>query len=573
MVAVLVLLAGTVIPLQAATLHVPRDFKTIQAALDAAKPGDTVRVEPGTYPERLRLKERVTLQSVGDDTLGKRGLKRAEATILDGGGAEAKGPGVVMAQGAVLDGFTVTRVGLFDQKEYDKHYATQGENLPDDRGAVGADKDYPAVGLPGVTATVRHCIVHDNGHAGIGCMGKKNASWVTKNVVYRNMGGGIGVADGATPTVEENKCFNNLRAGIGNRNSAGLIRNNECFDNVRAGIGIREGAKPIVRGNKCYKNRRAGIGNRMEGTAPLIEDNDCYQNAMAGIGSRDGASPLIRGNRCYENTLAGIGSRDGARPVISGNKCYRNKEAGIGTQLGAKAFIAHNECYENERAGIGQRNDAETILDGNYVHHNKKAGIGFDECKAGKSTVVHNKVIDNGQVAIGIQGGWKVRLASNELSRKDGLPPIVMVFKGSEAEFSDNLIRGSGVAGIRTEGTVRIVNNRFECPSLRKGGGPPQFAVWGLPGADIVFLDNKVSGWRHALFAEKAAVIASRNEVSDYWQVGIRVNQPTASVTAIGNVFWSEPGHPGVNITGDQGIVEDNRVEKRRPGSESKKEP
>jgi hypothetical protein len=554
-------------------LHVPRDFKTIQAAIDAAKPGDTVRVEPGTYPERLRLKERVTLQSTGDGTPGKRGLKRAEATILDGGGAEAKGPGVVMAQGAVLDGFTVTRVGLFDQKEYDKHYATQGENLPDDRGAVGAGKDFPAVGIPDVTAAVKHCIVHDNGHAGIGCTGKNNASWVTKNVVYRNMGGGIGVADGATPTVEENQCFNNLRAGIGNRNSAGFILKNECFDNVRAGIGIREGARPIVRGNKCYKNRRAGIGNRMEGTAPLIEDNDCYQNAMAGIGSRDGAAPLIRGNRCYENTLAGIGSRDGARPVIFGNKCYRNKEAGIGTQLGAKAFIAHNECYENERAGIGQRSDAETILGGNHVHHNKQAGIGFDECKSGKSTVVHNKVIDNDLVAVGIQSGWKVRLASNELSRKDGLPPIVMVFKGSEAEFSDNVIRGSGVAGIRTEGMVRIVNNRFECPSLRKGGGPPQFAVWGLPGADIMFLDNKVSGWRHALFAEKAAVIASYNQVSDYWQVGIRVNQPTVPATAIGNRFWSEAGHPGVNITGDKGIVEDNHVEKQRPGSENKKMP
>jgi parallel beta-helix repeat protein len=563
--AILVLLAASKTAIQAETLHVPKDYKTIQAAIEAAKPGDTILVEPGTYPERIRLKERVTLKSAGDDSPGKLGLKRAEATILDGGGAEAKEPAVVLAEAAVLDGFTVTRVGLFDQKEYDKHYATQGENLPDDRGAVGAGKNFPAVSIADVTAVVRHCIVRDNGHAGIGCTGKKNASWITKNVVYRNMGGGIGVADGARPTVEGNKCFNNLRGGIGNRNSAGLLLKNECFDNVRAGIGIREGARPIVRGNMCYKNRRAGIGCRMEGTAPLIEDNDCYENGMAGIGSRDGAKPLIRGNRCYENLLAGIGSRDGACPIIFGNKCYRNKEAGIGTQLGAKAFIAHNECYENEKAGIGQRSDAETILGGNYVHHNKKAGIGFEECKAGKSTVVHNKVIDNDLVAVGIHAGWKVRLASNELSRKDGLPPIVMVFKGSEAEFSDNVIRGSGVAGIRTEGTVRIVNNRFECPSLRKGGGPPQFAVWGLPGANIVFVENKVNGWRHALVTEKAAVIASHNEVSGYWQVGIQVSQPTAPVTAISNVFWSESGHPGINITGDQGIVEDNRIEKSRP--------
>jgi hypothetical protein len=467
-----------------------------------------------------------------------------------------------MAEGATLDGFTITRVGVFDQKEYDKHHATQGESLPDDRGAVGTGKDFPVVSIAGVTASVKHCIVHGNGHAGIGCLGKNNTSWITRNVVHHNMGGGIGIADGAMPLVEANVCFHNLRSGIGSRNSAGLILRNECFDNVRAGIGIREGARPVVRGNRCYKNRRAGIGCRMEGTAAVIEDNDCYQNAMAGIGSRDGAAPLILSNRCYENTLAGIGSRDRANASIVGNKCYRNQEAGIGTQRGARAFIARNECYENEQAGIGQRSDAETTLDGNFVHHNKRAGIGFDECQSGKSLVLHNRVIDNQLVAIGIHGGWKVRLVDNVLSREGGLPPLIMVFKGAEAEITGNALKGSGVAGVRTGGAVRVVNNKFECPDLRKGGGPPQFAVWGLPGSDIVFLDNTVSGWRHALSADKAAVIACHNKVAGYWQAGIRINQPTAPVVAIGNRFSSQEGHQGVVAPSDQGIVEDNRVEK-----------
>ncbi len=545
-----------------ATIHVPKDHKTIQAAIDAAAKGDTVLVQQGTYTQSIRLKEGITVKSAGDDSNGNIGLKRAEDTIIDGGGAGAKGPSVMMAEGSTLDGFTVTKVGVFDQKEYEKHYATQGENLPDEKGAVGVGKNFPALAIPTVTAVVKNNLVHDNGQAGIGCMGKGNASLISKNVVFRNMGGGIGISDGATPTVQGNRCYNNLRSGIGNRNSAALIVANECFDNVRAGIGMREGAKPIIRGNKCYKNQRAGIGCRMEGTSPYIEDNDCYQNKMAGIGCRDGATPFIRGNRCYENTLAGIGSRDSAQPIIFGNKCYRNKEAGIGTQLSARAFIAHNECYENEKAGIGQQSDAETIIGGNHVHHNKLAGIGFDECKAGRSTILNNKVVDNTLVAIGIHSGWKVRIAGNELSRKDGLPPIVMVFKGSEVDFSDNTITGSGVAGIRTEGVVRVVNNKFKCPTLRKGGGPPQFAVWGLPGSEIVFTGNTVEGWRHALAADKASVIASHNTVCDFWQVGIRITEPTKPAVAIGNVFKTNLDHSGVSISGTQGIVEDNRVEK-----------
>ena len=57
---------------------------------------------------------------------------------------------------------------------------------------------------------------------------------------------GIGIANGASPIIEANKCSNNLRGGIGNRKSQALIIGNESFDNVRAGIGIREGDGPIT---------------------------------------------------------------------------------------------------------------------------------------------------------------------------------------------------------------------------------------------------------------------------------------------------------------------------------------
>jgi hypothetical protein len=46
--------------------------------------------------------------------------------------------------------------------------------------------------------------------------------------------------------------------------------------------------------------------------------------------------------------------------------------------------------------------------------------------------------------------------------------------------------------------------------------------------------------------------------------IAIRINQPPAPVTAVGNRFWNELGHPGISILGDTGIVEDNRVEKKR---------
>ena len=74
----------------AATLHVPQDYKTIQAAIEAANTGDIVVVSAGTYKERIVLKPGITLKSDGDNAKGRLGLKRAAMTIIDGGGKEGK---------------------------------------------------------------------------------------------------------------------------------------------------------------------------------------------------------------------------------------------------------------------------------------------------------------------------------------------------------------------------------------------------------------------------------------------------------------------------------------------------
>lgn len=514
-----ILLIGSTAHAFADTIHVPSDHKSIQAAINAAKSGDVVLVEAGTYRERVRLKEGVTLRSTGDDAKGQLGLKRAEAAIIDGGSKVGDGPGVAMAERSTLDGFTVTNVGVFDEAEWNKHHATHGNEQPHEH--IG-EPGTAGVSAIGATCTIANNIVHHIGYTGIaiqGVEGQRCSPHVVRNVCYRNMGGGIGSMRGSTAFIEANVCFQNFYAGIGHEGSSPLVVKNVCYENIRAGIGISEGSQPIVRGNRCYKNRRAGIGIRTGAeTRPIVEDNDCLENDMAGIGCEEECTPLLRNNRCHVNTLTGIGCRDNARPLIVGNHCFKNQAV----------------------------------------------GIGFEETTSGQADVLNNRVFDNEKVGIGIHSGWKVRLIGNELSRPDGIPPVVMVFKGAEADFLDNTFRGSGVAGIRTEGVVRVTGNSFESPALR-AVGPPQFAVWGLPGSDITFTGNKVSGWRHALLAEKSRVTACDNRITNYGAVAIKLTQPVGSAVLVGNVFESEQDREGVNVTGGQAIVENNRVEKPRP--------
>ena len=129
------------------------------------------------------------------------------------------GPGVLMAEGAVLDGFTITGVGRYDEAKWKKHHATQGN-----------DQKHEHIGEPGTTGIeVRHtCVVENNivhhiGYTGIGitgAKGRKVSPRIMANICYRNMGGGIGSMRGSTAVIEANICFENFYAGIGHNGAA-----------------------------------------------------------------------------------------------------------------------------------------------------------------------------------------------------------------------------------------------------------------------------------------------------------------------------------------------------------------
>ena len=161
----LVTMLFLVTSLSAEQQRVPQDYKTIQAGINAASQGETVLVSAGTYRERIQLKEGVIVRSEGDDTRGMRGLNRAEMTIIDGSIDGAKGPGVAMAENSVLDGFTVTGIGSYDDAKWNKHHATQGEGQVHEH--IGAP------GTAGIAVNgIHHCsvtnnIVHHIGYTGI----------------------------------------------------------------------------------------------------------------------------------------------------------------------------------------------------------------------------------------------------------------------------------------------------------------------------------------------------------------------------------------------------------------------
>src|SRR5438067_3929829 len=99
----LIILSLTPHTARAATINVPANQPTIQAAINAATNGDTVLVAPGTYTENINFNGKaITVTSSGGPSV----------TIIDG---NANGTVVIFANSetpnSVLNGFTI-RNGL-----------------------------------------------------------------------------------------------------------------------------------------------------------------------------------------------------------------------------------------------------------------------------------------------------------------------------------------------------------------------------------------------------------------------------------------------------------------------------
>lgn len=354
-------------------IYVPDDYSTIGEAIKSAGFGDTVVVKPGTYNERIGIREGVSVVSYegpdGNELVDgpgeKKVLRRALRTIIDGAGIEAPGYLVSFAKDTTaqmrLDGFTIT-------------------NMPKYRSGVNL-----------FLMEVRGCSPEVVNNILTG-----NRSWGGMLVSGLGIGMGPPLETVARPIVRGNVIYKNDGPGISNGpNSAALIVNNEVFDNHfpgatdkdrdAPGIGIREYARPIIEDNVCYRNG-SGIGgvNLSSRDDPLIiRNNVLHHNKRAGIGLRAVGGPktdvrvIIENNRIFGNLKAGIRLSKLDKVEAAYNMVYDNLRAGMAVLNVDRAVIEDNHVSGNLNSGIRLLNVPSVALRRNHVFYNVIAGVDF----------------------------------------------------------------------------------------------------------------------------------------------------------------------------------------------------
>ncbi|MGA1874950.1 MAG: nitrous oxide reductase family maturation protein NosD [bacterium] len=355
-----------------ADFFVPDDFPTIQEAIEVAEFGDTVRVRPGVYYERIIIKEGLSLVSDGGPD-GERLVKgpgekqvflRAMETIIDG--SRLNPPDYLISfqkesrAPMRLNGFTV-------------------RHLP----PSAIDKLF-LIEVRGCSPVIENniiCLNHSKGKGG--------------GILLTGLGPSMGppLETTARPVVKNNVIYNNHGPGISNgSNSFSIIEDNEIFNNhfPRAkdteqdapGIGMREYARPQIRHNLCYQNG-SGIGGLalINHDQPImIQGNILRHNQHAGIGMRtldkqqENVSIFIEDNEIYGNLRSGLWLAYVTESTIKNNRIYHNLRAGIALQDVQKTSIIQNTIFGN--LAVGLIIDArEALIAQNQIYHNLDTGI------------------------------------------------------------------------------------------------------------------------------------------------------------------------------------------------------
>ena len=346
----IMLLAGSAFTtdLWGATLNVPADFSSIQAAHNAARTGDTVLVAPGTYNGQITITKAITLASHflqnGDESF-------IGTTILDGGSSYVIRIPAASEDRPIIQGFTI-------QNSVDGILPNARFNLLNClvRG-TGDGVDYE----DGSGGLVQFCTFELNSDDGIDLDDGIDIV-IANNIIRNNNDDGIEIRmqdfSGSTKNIiiTHNQIYGNGEDGIQlihydvltNRNFK--ITGNFISNNADAGIGMMDGsdtnedfrATDIPENIYIFNNTFANNSHGITGGDNTIVLNNIFVNHPAIAVKNVDANSELAFNLFFNNGTDNSGSNISVETSVFANPFLT---ASLGLPLGSPAIKAGTAFY------------------------------------------------------------------------------------------------------------------------------------------------------------------------------------------------------------------------------------
>ncbi len=487
---------------------VPRDYPTIQAAVDAAASGDTIIVERGTYPEEVVLNKSLTLTGVGMPVI----------TTRDGG------TGVdIYADDCTISGFSVKG------PEEGEHLAVgiSGNNCTlSDTEITGCTYGlfirYTAQGL-----SLSTIAMHDNDYNFFYWSDCKNPGntideTVTVNgrpVIYREgvSGETIDASSNAGAVICVNATDIIIRDTTTEATGDGInliFCRNVCVENVTAdrlftdGVWAHSSENIIVRDSSFGPEMYRGINAEETNGLQVAGNNFTYQYGFAGVSLKEVNDSLITNNTMSgEEDCVGVVGNETSGLIVAGNTIKGGTGYGINITNADRITVSDN-TMDVTHNGILIGNVDEVTISANAIECNDR-GMGMQISVDGAE--ITGNTIENCS-----EMGWMI--LNNTVVRRNSFsgsvyPTISLLNPDGGVHVYRNdfvLTPGNADAGMMTTGITR---RDRQSPVMT--GVPDRRGDDGLLWSDI-FPNEKYHADTFSMMAEISDPdVASSAEVQD----------------------------------------------------------
>jgi parallel beta-helix repeat protein len=365
-------LAFNIQPVKAGTIIVPDDYPTIQAAIDAASPDDTLIVKDGTYTENVDVTKRLTIKSENG----------AEVTIVR---AAISDDYVfeVTADNVTISGFTITGYPLFRAAVYcyGVRYSIVSKNIVKGNSIfLYHSSDVYVLGnlvsniykdsIRLESSTNCHLINNTMLHGSIFIYGYSlehyntheiDTSNILASAIYDSSGNIIKILDKKPVYYWSNVTGGKIPKDAGEvilANSKDVSVENQDLKYGYAGIEVAYSSNITLKGNKLELNMM-GI-YLYSSKNNNISNNYCYNNNN-GIDLERSNNNTILSNNCTSNTF-GIGIWSSWNNTLTNNSVTSNSYGILLVNVASQNVMTSNTVLNNKVYGIYLESSSSNII-------------------------------------------------------------------------------------------------------------------------------------------------------------------------------------------------------------------